>query len=217
MTDRKQLKRSLFELLATPLAIDGFKLKASKNCFRRKRNGVTDMFQVICLDGKPGWRIHPEVGMRIERVEEIFHQTSGFELKYQKDTPTIGGGVGNLTAGDNRACEFWLEDSSALSSVASNILDVFNQFGLPYFEKFGSISAIDKELNSNPTERVPNRALPWLRCSTGVIVAKLSGRSDYDELVHIYTDMMRRVSKGFYLERFEALLRSLEGVHPEGS
>jgi hypothetical protein len=50
-----------------------------------------------------------------------------------------------------------------------------------------------------------------------VIVAKLSGRPDYDELVRIYTDMMRTVGKGFYLERFEALLRSLEAVHPEQS
>jgi hypothetical protein len=216
MTRKQDLKQSLFESLVAPLAADGFTLKAATSTFRRKRNGVTDLFQIVCPDGKSGWRIHPNVGVRIDRVEDIFHQTSGFEPEFQKDTPTIGNDVGHLTGGGYRGCEFWLEDSSAVSSVASDIVGVFEKFALPYFEKFGSVSAIDQELNSAPTERTANRGLPWLRCATGVIVAKLSGRRDYDELVEIYTDKMRSVSKGFYLERFEALLRSLESVQPEG-
>jgi hypothetical protein len=48
-----------------------------------------------------------------------------------------------------------------------------------------------------------------------VIVAKLSGRSDYAKLVEIYSDVMRKSDKGFYLKRFESLLRSLEPVHAE--
>jgi hypothetical protein len=210
-----QLKRSLFDLVAARLAKRGFNLKAAKDSFVRQHNGETDMFQLVCLDGKPGWRIQPNVAVRIERVEEIFHQTSGFEPKYQKDTPTIGSSVGNITAGNNRACEFLLEDDHNVSSVAESIVDIFGRIGLPYFDKFRRISAIDNELNANPTERTPNRVLPWLRCSTGVIVAKLSGRSDYAKLAEVYSDVMRKSDKGFYLKRFESLLRSLESVHAE--
>ena len=215
MTDQKLLKRSLFELIAAPLANHGFKLKTAKDSFLRKHDSETDIFQLVCLDGKPGWRIQPNVAVRIERVEAIFHQTSGFEPKYQSDTPTIGGFVGNIADGDNRACEFLLEDNRDLSLVAGNIVNVFIQIGLPYFDKFRSISEIDKELNSSPTERTPHRVAPWLRCSTGVIVAKLSGRPDYGELVEIYLDVIRKSDKGFYLRRFEALLQSLESVHAE--
>jgi hypothetical protein len=215
MTDQMQLKRSLFDLVGAALAKHGFKLKAAKESFVRQHDGETDIFQLVCLDGKPGWRIQPNVGVRIERVEAIFHETSGFEPRYQNDTPTIGSAVGNITAGDNRACEFLLEDSCGLSSVAENIVDVFERIGLPYFDRFSSISAIDRELNSDPTKRTPNRVLPWLRCSTGVIVAKLSGRADYGKLVEIYLDALRKSDKGFYLKRFEALLRSLESVHAE--
>jgi hypothetical protein len=48
-----------------------------------------------------------------------------------------------------------------------------------------------------------------------VIAAKLSGRADHAKLVEIYSDVMRKSDKGFYLKRFESLSRSLESVHAE--
>ncbi|QPF82525.1 hypothetical protein IC762_22535 [Bradyrhizobium genosp. L] len=153
--------------------------------------------------------------MRIERVETIFHQTSGFEAKYQKDTPTIGSSIGMLTAENNRACEFLMENESELSSAVDGIVDIFERFALPYFETFGTVPAIDKELNFSPATPTPHRGSSWLRCATGAIVARLNGRPDYYELVHAYAEQMRRLSKGFYSGRFEALLQSLETVQPD--
>ena len=91
-------------------------------------------------------------------------------------------------------------------------MQVFRTFALPYFEKFVSLAAIDAELNDKPTERTPNRGSPWLRCSTGLIVAKLVGRPNYQELIDIYTEVVSGNAKGFYLKRFQALVQSLEAV-----
>lgn len=88
-------------------------------------------------------------------------------------------------------------------------MKVLHEFAIPYFNKFASVYAIDAELNSRPTERTPNRGFPWLRCSTGIILAKLVGRPDYDTFVKIYSDVLTRSNEGFYLKRFEALLDSL--------
>ena len=57
-----------------------------------------------------------------------------------------------------------------------------------------------------------HRGLAWFRCSTGIIVAKLVGRPDYEQLAAFYLDVMTRDNKGFYLKRFQPLLKSLESV-----
>ena len=115
--NKKNLKRAMFEALNAQLASDGFILKASKDSFVRRRNGTVDIFQLVCLADQPGWRIQPNVAVRVDRVEEIFHHTSGFELKYQKDTPTIGGAIGNIIKNSNRACEFPLKADADVALV----------------------------------------------------------------------------------------------------
>ncbi|MGO9108783.1 MAG: hypothetical protein ACLP9L_06080 [Thermoguttaceae bacterium] len=45
-------------------------------------------------------------------------------------------------------------------------------------------------------------------------MARLLGRPDYEQLAAFYTDVMTRDNKGFYLWRFQALLKSLQGVEP---
>jgi hypothetical protein len=53
MTDQKQLKRSLFDLVGVPLAKHGFNLKAAKDRVVRQHDSETDVFQLGCLDGQP--------------------------------------------------------------------------------------------------------------------------------------------------------------------
>jgi hypothetical protein len=168
------------------------------------------------LDAKPGYRIQPGVAVRIERVEEIFHQTSGFELKYQKDTPTMGTRVGSLLSGSSGACEFLLGSASEIASVTEKLVDVFRKIAVPYFEHWGSLAAIDIELNDKPNERTRHRALAWFRCSTGIIVAKLVNRPEYEQLAAFYADVMTQDNKGFYLSRFQSLLKLLESIEAGG-
>ncbi len=126
----------------------------------------------------------------------------------------MGARVGSLLRGSPRASEFRLEYEAEIASVTEEILNVFREFVLPYFDRWGSLAAIDAELNDQPTERTPHRSLAWFRCSTGIIVAKLVNRPDYARLVAIYTDVMTRDNRGFYFNRFQALVKWLESVVP---
>lgn len=45
-------------------------------------------------------------------------------------------------------------------------------------------------------------------------MARLLGRPNYQELAAFYVDVMTRDNKGFYLKRFQALLKSLDAVEP---
>ena len=209
-----ELKASFFESVGKNLVSAGFKLKASKESFVRQRNDVSDIFQLVCKDGKPGWKIQPNLSVRLEQVEEIFHRTSGFERQYQSDTPTMGASVGHLLNGNNQSCQFFLEVDSDLATATEWAMQIFREFALPYFEQWSSLRAIDTELNDDPFKKTPHRSLAWFRCSTGIIVARLVGRADYEKLTAFYTDVMTQDNKGFYLKRFQALLGSLESVKP---
>ncbi|WP_419728008.1 hypothetical protein [Lichenicola sp.] len=212
--DQEHLKRAVFDRLAPRLAEHGFKLKRTKDTFRREHDGVCDMFHLAFLDnkldGKPGWRVQPTAAVRNERVETIFHRTSGFEPKYQPDTATIGSFVGQLTSGSNSACEFPVNSIEDVPAACDSIFHVFTDFALGYFQRFDVLDEIDRELNSAPLEHNVNRGVSYFRCTTGVIVAKLVGRADYEHLVDVYTEIMRTSNKGFYLKRFQALVASLE-------
>lgn len=209
--DTKQLKINLLALIRDKVASDGFTFKAGKDLFVRQHNGICDMFQLVFLNAKPGWYVQPNVGVRIDRVENIFHMTSGFEAKYQKDTPTIGGSIGNIRGNSNRDCEFLLESESQVDTIACKIISEYNHFALLYFNKFSSLTAIDEELNNDPNESNVNRVSTWLRCSTGTIVARLVERKNFDELVEKYRDILSHTDKGFYLARFQNLVESLKG------
>jgi hypothetical protein len=207
------LKVALFKYIRRQLVEYGFELNSARDKFTRRHSGITDHFQLVCRDAKPGYRIQPNVGVRIDPVERIFHQTSGFEPQYQDNTSTIGAPVGSLLSGSPRSCEFLMESEFQIASITGEIMRIFREVALPYFEHWSSLTAIDAELNDKPAERTPHRGgLAWFRCSTGIIVARLVDRPGYEQLAAFYLDVMIRDNKGFYLKRFEALLKSLESV-----
>ncbi len=105
-----------------------------------------------------------------------------------------------------------MESEAEVKAVTGKILDVFDKVAATYFLRWSSLVAIDAELNDNPNQGTPHRALAWFRCSTGLIVAKLVGRSDYGKLVSLYVNIMSNDNKGFYLKRFQSLVDSLESV-----
>jgi hypothetical protein len=208
----KPLKSELISSLSPLLAQDDFKFNPKNDRFIRIRGDISDSFLLVSRDGKPGIRIQPSVGIRFEQVEKIFHKTSGFESKYQNDTPTMGNSVGEYLNKSGRSCEFLIVTSDQVTDISDIILEIFRGFAIPYYERWGNLVAIDAEINGNPEINSPHRPLPWYRCTTGLIVARLVGRSNYGELVAAYANIMTQNNKGFYLSRFQALVKSLESI-----
>lgn len=206
------LKAKLFARVGAKTAADGFGPARGRDFLVRKRDGATDYFYIICAESKSGYRVQPGAGVRLERVERLFHLTSGFERKAQLDTATMATTIGLLMGGTSRSCEFRLESESEVDVTATQLVDIFRDFGLPYFDRWSSLTSIDEELNEHPEKRTIHRALAWNRCSTGIIVAKLVGRANFKYLASYYHDVMATDNKGFYLSRFEALLSSLHDL-----
>lgn len=214
----KRLQAVVMKSVGAELNSYGF--SKTKGVFERrhseeKRDRFTLVFTDAVLGNELAKGIQPNVSVRFERVENIFHQTSGFAPKYHDGTSTVGVSIGVMLAGDTRAHQSIMVSEADIPRITAEIVELFQKYALPYFDKFGALRAIDAELNNKPTRHTVHSGAPWLRCSTGVIVAKLVGRSDYRRLATVYTDVMRKQDRGFYLRYFEALLKSLEAIDPE--
>ncbi len=204
------LKAQLFDALRLKLQNHDFTLDLKHHRFLRKRGEVTDVYILICLDNQPGYRIEPDMSVRLERVEAIFHQTSGFKPVDQKYTATWGLPV-SVLAGER---EIPLATAAQVETATDQLMEIFREYALPFYDRWGSLEAIDAAVNANPHERVLYRSLAWFRCSTGLITARLTGRQDYDRLFHAYTEIMKKDNKGFYLKWFEPLTKALETIPP---
>jgi len=153
-----------------------------------------------------GLRISPSVGVRFEEVEKIFHRTSGYERAQQKESTTVGIDLWRVFGRDQY--QVALKDEADLATATSRIVAIFREKAEPFFAQFSTLAAVDSAINDQPSADCVHRDSTSLRCSTGLIVAKLLGRNDYDQLASIYLDIVR--NRAIYeLPKFELLLNTL--------
>jgi len=203
----KSLKIELLTALQPRIEKSGFKLQKSKERFAKRVDSGAWWF-VLDFTVYENLQVKPSIGLRVDAVENIFHRTSGFDIKYQSDTPTLSLSVQNLV-GDPSRCEYVLRGLDDVSMVAAQIEADFHGIVSPYLERHSGLSEIDRALNENPEGECVHYAMDYLRSAHGVIVAKSVGRPKYPELVEIYRRKLALISNGFYLPKFEALVADL--------
>lgn len=208
------LKRQVFEAIRQDLADEGFKSIVAKGIFTRRNAGIAHVFQLVTHTFRPGWAIHPEVGIRIDVIEDIFHEVSGTPPEYQKNSITVGNAVGSILLGDRRKYEFDLIEEAHLAPAIQGMREAFHEFAVPFFKKNGSIEAIDALLNADPGARRGVLGPGAYGIMRAVIVAKLLNRSDYDSLASVYSKQIEPISGGFYVGKFQTLLSLLESTAP---
>lgn len=84
----------------------------------------------------------------------------------------------------------------------------YEEYAVPFFEKYNSIDAIDKLLNENPTEKVIYLDdLGW-RIIKGLIVAKLNKNPKYNELREYYKSEVESKFQGYFM--YEKCMKTIE-------
>ena len=205
MTNR-ELRNALLVALSSELIPYGFVLNKSQAEFTRRAADGWHKFQLIFLMRSNGWEINLGLLIRKNLVESIYHQASYFEPKYHKTTPTVGLSVETLI-NDGQEHRFQLRTISDLTPCFEGILNLFNQVAIPFFAKYNSIEALDREVN------VENRSsiFSWInQGSIGVILAKLVGNPKYVSLKKKYHSHYKKLSDGFYLPEYEGVVNALE-------
>lgn len=213
----REFKNKVFEALQPAVRGTGFSVQASQErIVRRPAKGVTQLVQLAISPSHPFACVDAHLGVRLDVVENIFHRTSGFEPRFQKGTPTMGGSLADIMGRPD--LRLLLDERSGPQLVrdrlfAPEMLDFYEE----WFRRFSSLEGIDRELNDDPLYETPNRDMPWLRCATGAIVAHLCQRANYAEIVECYRDVLKEFSQGFYLSRFDLLLADLAGGVAQGN
>ena len=206
------LLRALIASLAKKLEREGFSNFGQR--FWRTDGRVRHDYNFTSPQYGGMYRIQAGVGVRHERVEDLFHRSSGFDPEFHAGTVTMGVMISTLKGGGVRGCEYLLGTTEQVDEVAEKVVHELHECGPPYFERWSSLDRIDAELNDDPFRRSIHRSLAWFRCSTGSIVARLVNRSNYRELVATYREIMSKDNKGFYYKWFDRLLSDLEDVSP---
>jgi hypothetical protein len=205
----KKPPQLVFDLAATELKRHGFTPVASKKWFLRRRDRRTDLFQLNVLRYAPSWIICPCAAVRFDEVEDIFHRTSGFMPEFHKGTDTVGIEMWRDYGDEYR---IRINEPYQAQDVTDRVLQSFHDIADPYFAKFNGLKAVDSALNNHPTERCIDQIEPFFRCTHGLIVAKLTARSNYDELVSTYRGIMEKYMGGPRLPEFESLVLDLRGM-----
>ena len=204
----KALARAeLFSTLEPRMSARGFRLVKSLHGFKLKQSGLKQAYYLEFVDYGNHFSVRPAVDIRIDEVERVFHRTSGFEKQYQSSTPTLSVSLWRLSE-DLDQFQYDLGDVDQVPRIAVLVESVFDTVAAPYFDKYSSVAAVDSLLNKELHS--VHYIMPWVKCAHGLITAQLNQRPNYDELAAIYSKAMKRIAKGFYSGRFEALVRDLE-------
>jgi hypothetical protein len=212
---RSTIGEQVLAAVDTELVEHGLARRSRDGRYTRPRPHGTDIYYLI-VNRYPGVIVVvPDVAVRHEVVERIFHRTSGFQPAHQRTTPTIGGQLAELTRDPSYEVEIGPDDAPEELHRAERNLRASVAEAERYWARYADLHEVDHALNDHPEQDTPHRVMPWLRCSTGLIVARLLQRPDYDELAHSYREQMRLWSDGFYLPRFQALMDYLAVRTPE--
>lgn len=205
----KDARKKLLAVLKPRMVERGYRLHSASDRFVRSVGDFSYRFHTRFLNGPQGVEVEPEIGIRSEAVERIFHQTSTYAPQYHSGTPTIGASLVNLEGVELMTYRCPISTDDEVLPVAERLMVLLETKAIPYFEQYGSLEAIDHLLNDQLDERVPGCSFGLPRETRGLIVAKLVARPNYQELVEFYRSRIIKISGGFHAPQFEALVASL--------
>ena len=213
ITPKQDIRRALLESLRPHLAAEGFKLRLSERDFVRRHDGYIDRFMLDFNSFGSGHEIAPWVALRIDRVEDLLEQSSLIDPKNRKRSSTISTAIAELFPRDQWKVRLSLRSESDIAPVTEKLVEVFQRLALLYFRAWSSLHAIDEGLNAGAKASAILSRSEWSRCSTGVVVARLVGRADYEQLAALYTEFLDKKT-AFSIKKFLELLEVLKSVEP---
>ena len=205
-----RLAEAIIDPIRQGLSAEDFDFDDASQCFAKRSGDFVQQFQMAFADVRGRLVCVPEVGVRSELVEEIFHRTSEYSESNSASTATLGVSVKLLTGSED--FDLVLVDTDDVDPAIDRAKSAFRDVAVPYFAQYCSLKQIDAALNDNPEEPCIHMLNERARCSRGLIVAKLLNRRNYSELVQIYDRKVARAGAMTYKKYFRPLVAELEQV-----
>ena len=196
---KKELKKE-FELFLKPLGYKSKKdpqgcdfWKLEENSLNRIGYGIAnyvDEFNTVC---------YLKIGqINIQNIEKQI-----FEGEYYE---TLS--VGMQTCFNEINYRYKIKTEEDIKEWGKIVRKFYEEYAVPFFEKYNAVDAIDKLLNDNPTERVIYcDDLGW-RIIKGSIVAKLNNNPKYNELKDYYISEVESKFQGYFM--YEKCMKTID-------
>lgn len=197
---QKQVARKLIDLLTPELRPFDFEPSYKEEGFIRQTGGAFFLYQFLVYNrtilgsGIKGYLIEPYIWITVKEIEKYYKQiTSNTELKTEVDWKTIGNSLANIMANPdglykkrNKSLDLLVFEEKHIRPVAARLLKHFKEVALPYCLTNGSITMVDKIVNSKPDEYKVHMQNDNFRIIKGIIAAKLVGNPNLDKIIKIY-------------------------------
>ena len=175
----------------------------------------SDLGQVIFAgqhDEKGGGGVVVRLGVGIESklVERILLKAQCLEAVEGGISTILRTSVSRLLAG--LPSEWLVTGEASIQQARPDLQRAIADGALPWLSQFKSLKDVDFAINENRSEPYSWTAPEYFRCSVGAAVATLVKRPDREAVLDDYLQKMKKISRGFYLSRFEGLVSLLSGL-----
>jgi hypothetical protein len=208
MKKNEFLKSEVLTRLGEKLKSSGYKLSKSACEFTKKTDFGWNKYQIVFLNRDNGWELKPSLLVRFNEVENLFHQISDFDKKYQKVTPTIGTSIEDLVNSSITQTRLELTNEIQINGVVNSLIELFDNVADPFFRTYNNLHAIDEKLNSNVNDTSLTGDI--FKGIKSLIIAKLIKRKDFCKIENIYHSYYKEFSNGFYLPEYLKLRELLK-------
>jgi hypothetical protein len=183
---KQEMKNLILQVLGRFVSETDFRLKKRDDGFVRKIAGGRQMLGVPIWDYSPEFEFSLNTCIRLDAVEEIFHQFSGSPTKYHSLSFTTFTNLQYFTGGPAKYKVTTEDDVASAGEILSSVIRVKI---IPFFNEYENIQALDKAVNCGQP------GIDFTQNPSGamhrVILAHLAGNADSDRLVAKYRSDMQ--------------------------
>ena len=219
MTTASKLRHAFFARLSARLALDGFRLNKSLERYLRSEASVEFQFWTLTSISAQGTLIiDPGVGIRHNAVEDIYHRCSGVAAKWQKHSPTYSIDLWRWVAREKGLADSALQGSfvqnvgsvETAESAAETLFAAYKQWGIAYFERYRKLAELDRLFNGSTEVAV--YGLAARNICTGLVIASLVERPDFQSICDRSINMARDVGDQITVSQVMCLVKELTGT-----
>ncbi len=210
--NKRETEAHIVKYLDAYLTARGFKHRKSNReeieYIRKIDRNNFDSFGLSTINYYDSHKLRFGFGKRIGVVEDIMAEINKAvpftNPPYDKKTTTLGFGYNSYNGLNKDGCFGYMETEQHVKDNVKKVIDFTEQHALPLLEKFNDLREIDKRINGEGENF-------WATTSTvggikpfnlggrfvfrRIIIAKLSGRDDYEEFIQKIKDNANKIAK----------------------
>ncbi len=199
---------TLFEVLATKLAVHGFNLQRRDQVFRSKFDGGVKSFHIAKIPHDVDFDVTVDMAVRIDVVEQIINDYENrLPRSTRQKTSTIGIELGNLTIGRQKRWNI-ASQTDAVRAAELIALD-FGSAALSWFRKFSDPETIFLTLKGCGAAAQAYSPFHYRRALKVVALGYVLRNSDRPSILRKEIECLTRFEPEHVLdiERFDSLLQ----------